>query len=155
MNAMRVRGITPILNVTDVPGSILWFEKLGWHRSFAWNAGGMIRHGKLEDEHGAAHFGGVCANSADEGDGPMIFLCKDAQGMRDPDTQPDPGRDDYGGVWMSWWVDDVDAVHDECVRSGVQVVRPPTDKPWGVREFLIRHPDGHYFRISGRVAEGL
>ena len=28
---MRVRGITPILNVTDVPASILWFEKLGWH----------------------------------------------------------------------------------------------------------------------------
>ena len=84
-----------------------------------------------------------------EREGPLIFLCKDSQGARDPDTLPDPSRDDYGAVWMSWWVDDVDAVHAECVREDVQVVRPPIDEPWGVREFLIRHPDGHYFRISG------
>ena len=26
--------------------------------------------------------------------------------------------------------------------------RPPTDEPWGVREFHLRHPDGHTFRIG-------
>ena len=25
---------------------------------------------------------------------------------------------------------------------------PPTDEPWGVREFHLRHADGHTFRIS-------
>ena len=145
---MRVRDVTPILNVTDVPASLLRFEKLSWHRGFAWNQAGTIEDPATENEHGVATFGSVCANSGDEGEGPQIFLCKDCQGARDPDTQPDPVRDDYGGVWMSWWVDDVDAVHAECVSEDVQVVRPPVDEPWGVRECLIRHPDGHYVRIS-------
>jgi len=25
---------------------------------------------------------------------------------------------------------------------------PPTDEPWGVREFHLRHPEGHTFRVS-------
>jgi hypothetical protein len=24
----------------------------------------------------------------------------------------------------------------------------PTDEPWGVREFHLRHPDGHTFQVS-------
>ena len=39
---MKLTGITPILNVINVPGSIAWFEKLGWKRGFTWNDGGMI-----------------------------------------------------------------------------------------------------------------
>ena len=28
-----------------------------------------------------------------------------------------------------------------------------TDEPWGVREFHLRHPDGHMFRVSGGLGE--
>jgi len=146
---MKVKAITPILNVSDVPGSIAWFERIGWCRGFAWNAGGMMKGSSNVNEHGPATFGSVCANTSEEGEGPLVFLCKDGQGSRDPDTKPNPDDDSFGGVWMSWWVDHVDACHAQCVRVGVQVVRPPVDEPWGVREFLIRHPDGHYFRVSG------
>ena len=55
------------------------------------------------------------------------------------------------GVWMSWWVDspaEVDALHASAVAQGLIVTYPPTDEPWGVREFHLRHPDGHMFRIS-------
>ena len=52
------------------------------------------------------------------------------------------------GVWMSVWVDDVDSLHTHCLEVGIEVVWPPTDMPWGVREMHIRHPDGHVFRIS-------
>ena len=54
---------------------------------------------------------------------------------------------------MSWWVEDVDAAHEDCLRCAVEVVRPPQNEPWGSREFLIRHPDGHCFRISGPVVK--
>ena len=152
---MHVNAIRPILNVTDVPASILWFEKLGFHRGMAWNAGGgLIDDAQLENEHGPATFGSVCANSAEEGEGPLIFLCRDAQGKRDPDPTPDLEGWDFGAVWMSWWVDDVDAAHAECVRHGVTVVRPPMNESWGIRECLVLHPDGHCFRISGPVTEG-
>jgi catechol 2,3-dioxygenase-like lactoylglutathione lyase family enzyme len=70
-----------------------------------------------------------------------IFLCQDGQGGRGAN-----------GSWMSLWVEDVDAVHRECVAKGIEVVRPPTDMPWNVREMHVRHPDGHVFRI-GRTLE--
>lgn len=148
---MKIKGVTPILNVIDVPASVRWFESLGWSRGFAWNDGGSIQHAALEDKHGPAHFASVCANSPTEGEGPKIFLCHDGQGSRDPRPCPDPHGDNFGGVWMSWWVDDVDACYAECVKSKIEVVRPPVNEPWGVREFLIRHPDGHYFRVSGSI----
>jgi hypothetical protein len=34
------------------------------------------------------------------------------------------------------------------MEQGIEVVWPPTDMEWGVREMHIRHPDGHVFRIS-------
>ncbi|MHC4416626.1 MAG: VOC family protein [Planctomycetota bacterium] len=72
-----------------------------------------------------------------------------AREKRDPDTEPDPDRGNYGAVWMNWWVDDVDAAHAECIHQGVQIIQPPVNEPWGVREFLVRRADGHCFRVSG------
>ena len=58
------------------------------------------------------------------------------------------------GVWMSIWVDDVDAIHRHCLAQGLEITWPLTDEPWGVREMHVRHPDGHVLRIvastSGR-----
>lgn len=73
--------------------------------------------------------------------GSEIFLCQDCQG----------GRGDHG-VWLAVLVDDADAVHRHCVNAGLDVVVPPTDRPWNLREMLVRHPDGHTIRI-GHVLE--
>jgi hypothetical protein len=56
---VRVTALTPILNVSNVPESIRWFERLGWERCFTWNAAGMIQHAALENTHGPAHFASV------------------------------------------------------------------------------------------------
>jgi catechol 2,3-dioxygenase-like lactoylglutathione lyase family enzyme len=39
-------------------------------------------------------------------------------------------------------VADVDHVHAEAVRRGVEIVYPLTDEPWGVRRFFVRDPNG-------------
>ena len=39
-------------------------------------------------------------------------------------------------------VDDVDAVHEEAMRAGHDVVYGPTDEDWGVRRFFVRDPGG-------------
>jgi uncharacterized glyoxalase superfamily protein PhnB len=39
-------------------------------------------------------------------------------------------------------VADVDAVHAEAVRRGLELVHPLTDEPWGVRRFFVRDPNG-------------
>ena len=43
-----------------------------------------------------------------------------------------------------WIVDDVDGFYREIVDRGALVSSSgPTDKPWGMREFVLRTPDGH------------
>jgi catechol 2,3-dioxygenase-like lactoylglutathione lyase family enzyme len=133
---MNVYRITPILNVSNIEESFAWFEKLGWTKGWDWGT--------------PPTFGGVCSGHSE------IFLCLNGQGGRGKSpllsTRGDDDAEDQG-VWMSIWVDDVDAVHRRCLEQGLDVTWPPTDEPWGVREMHVRHPDGHVFRISKGIQE--
>jgi hypothetical protein len=52
------------------------------------------------------------------------------------------------GTWMSIFLDDVDNLHEELVRRGATILRPPTDEPWGMREMKVECPDGHILRFG-------
>lgn len=39
-------------------------------------------------------------------------------------------------------VGDVEAVHAEAVRRGLEIVHPLTDESWGVRRFFVVDPNG-------------
>ena len=47
----------------------------------------------------------------------------------------------------SWFVhlliDDVDAYFHEVRARGADILSPPADRPYGLREFILRTPDGH------------
>jgi uncharacterized glyoxalase superfamily protein PhnB len=148
---MIVHGITPILNVMSVPASFAWFEALGWKRGFAWNDGGRIEGATDRDAHGEANFGSVSCGKAE------MFLCRDAQGSRGTLRPKFAGDDATDGVWMSWWMGskrELDDLHARAVALGCDVTLPPRHAPWGVREFHLRHPDGHTFRVSAGSGEG-
>jgi predicted enzyme related to lactoylglutathione lyase len=68
-----------------------------------------------------------------------IFFCEGGQG------QP--------GMWMSIFVDDVDALHEEYQKKGAAILHPPLDMPWGTREMNVIDLDGHHFRL-GSDAKG-
>ena len=139
---MEVRGLTPILNVSDVEASLEWFGKLGWRTRWTRN-----------DETGAERPATFAAVRSDQAE---IFLCLGAQGSRGERPPRFPGDDETDGVWMAWWVDtpaDVDALHAVALEQGMEVSWPPIDEPWGVREFHLRHPDGHTFRVSSGLSE--
>ena len=135
---MGAHGTTPILNVSNIEESFAWFARLGWTKAWDWGSPptfGCVRSGVSQ-----------------------IFLCQGAQGGRGHGGVPmtfGPDGDEAAdkGVWMSLWVDDVDAVHRECLAQGLEVAWPPTDMPWNVREMHVRHPDGHVFRISKGTEE--
>ncbi len=133
---MQVHHLTPILNVTDIQATFAWFEQLGWKKGWEWGE--------------PAGFGGVCSGDCE------IFLCQGGQGGRGKGQNrqtfemPESETADRG-VWMSWWVDDVDEFHQHCIQQGIEVTWPPTDMPWNVREMHIRHPDGHVFRVGKSV----
>lgn len=142
---MAIKGITPVLNVSDLPKSLAWFESLGWTRGFTWNDGGMIEGAADRNAHGDAQFGSVCAENS------QIFLCHGGQGSRGTIMPRWPGDDLTDGVWMSWWIDSaqsLDDLHARALSLGYVVTMPPTNEPWGVREFHLRHPDGHMFRVG-------
>jgi catechol 2,3-dioxygenase-like lactoylglutathione lyase family enzyme len=48
-------------------------------------------------------------------------------------------------------VDDVDAVHADAVRRGLEVVYPLTDEPWGIRRFFVRDPDGTVVNVATHI----
>ena len=48
---MLAKGVTPILNVSDIAESFLWFEKLGWTKGWEWGQ--------------PPTFGGVCSGQCD------------------------------------------------------------------------------------------
>ncbi|MGA9333940.1 MAG: bleomycin resistance family protein [Rudaea sp.] len=130
---MFAKAVTPILNVSDIQQSFDWFERLGWKKCWDW---GM-----------PPTFGGVGSGECE------IFLCLNGQGGRGGGEKratfgPESDEAAETGVWMSIWVDDVDAVCQRCLEQRIQVTWPPTDMPWNVREMHVRHPDGHVFRIS-------
>jgi catechol 2,3-dioxygenase-like lactoylglutathione lyase family enzyme len=45
-------------------------------------------------------------------------------------------------------VADVDAVHAEAVRRGLEIIYPLTDEPWGVRRFFVKDPNGVVLNVA-------
>jgi len=45
-------------------------------------------------------------------------------------------------------VDDADGLYAIYRERGVEIAEPIADRVWGVREFTLRDPDGHRFRLG-------
>ena len=48
-------------------------------------------------------------------------------------------------------VEDVDTLHAEAVRRGLDIVYPLTDEPWGIRRFFVKDPDGTVINVAQHV----
>jgi uncharacterized glyoxalase superfamily protein PhnB len=45
-------------------------------------------------------------------------------------------------------VEDADALFALYRERGASILEEPRDRPWGMREFTLKDPDGHRFRIG-------
>ena len=136
---MLAKGLTPILNVSNIEESFAWFEKLGWKKLWDWGD--------------PPEFGAVGSGECE------IFLSVNCQGGRGRSaaTMTFGAEGDVSGdkgVWLAIFVDNVDEIHQHCLAHGVEITWPPTDMPWRIREMHVRHPDGHVFRIGTPIARG-
>ena len=50
-------------------------------------------------------------------------------------------------------VDDVDGYAARLQAQGVELLHAVADKPWGMREFGVKTPDGHRIMIGQEIAE--
>jgi hypothetical protein len=61
---------------------------------------------------------------------------------------PTPGD---AGIAVSFGVDDVDAVTSAAVGASASIIKEPADQPWGERQSVLHHADGHVTLLWGRV----
>lgn len=76
-----------------------------------------------------------------ERDGCLVMLgeCRDAR------PPAELGDHSYFGYLR---VDDAAGFYDELKAKGVETLSPLSDKPWGMREFGLRTPEGHRLTIG-------
>ena len=49
------------------------------------------------------------------------------------------------------YVRGVEMLHDRLEAAGVEIVSPLTEHPWGLKDFVVKDPDGHLVGIGERV----
>jgi uncharacterized glyoxalase superfamily protein PhnB len=71
-----------------------------------------------------------------------------------PDERP-AGELGNHSYFVYWNVEGVDDLYREFVAKGALVLSPPTDKPWGLREFALTTPDGHRITCGEMIGSGI
>jgi catechol 2,3-dioxygenase-like lactoylglutathione lyase family enzyme len=67
-----------------------------------------------------------------------------------PDAVPAAATGDHS-YFGYFYVDEAAALHERAKREHVEILKPLTDEPWGMREFALRTPDGHRIMIGERL----
>jgi uncharacterized glyoxalase superfamily protein PhnB len=117
---MEIVGSNPVLAVHDLDRSAEWFCRvLGCERS--------------DPDPGNWVF---CRSGA------VMFMLG-----RCPEVVPASELGDHS--YLAYLlVDSVDDFYERAVAERAEVIKPPTDEPWGRREMGLRSPDGHRFMLA-------
>ena len=68
-----------------------------------------------------------------------------------PDEKPASEIGNHSYV-VYLYVDSLDSYYEEVTARGAAVLSVPEDKPWGLREFVLRTPDGHRMTCGEPIA---
>ena len=113
-------GSNPVLAVHDLTSSSAWYARVL----------GCVVH---EPDPGNWAF---CRNGA------VTFMLG-----RCPDAVPATDLGDHSYV-AYLTVTDVDAFHRRALAEATEILKKPTNEPWGMREMALRTPDGHRFMLG-------
>lgn len=69
-----------------------------------------------------------------------------------PDEKPAADLGDHS-YFVYLYVDRLDQFYEEVTSRGAEVTSKPADKPWGLREFGLRTPDGHRITCGQPIQE--
>lgn len=124
----QLHGVQPVLPVPDVPAAAAWFCRvLGFSVDFL--------HGE------PPFYGRVKLGDRSWGDPVFIHLQGTSEAMHPTgETRLHVGND-------------IDGLHGHVLAEGAEVLEPPTDQPWGLREFVLVAPGGHRLVLGAKVAQ--
>ncbi len=126
---LRLRAIQPSLTVNDVAASIAWYRDVL----------GFIVAEEMKHE---GQFVGVRMKAGTV----ELFLFQDDFAK---------GRDRQKGQGLRFYcitAQDVDQLAADIVARGGTLDHPPTDRPWGSRDFAVTDPDGFHISIMTQPA---
>jgi uncharacterized glyoxalase superfamily protein PhnB len=117
---VRIEGSNPVLAVQDLEQSAGWFCR-------------VLGCARTDPDPGNWAF---CTLGA------VTFMLGHC-----PDALPASSLGDHSYV-AYLLVDSVDDFHARAVAERADVLKAPTDEPWGRREMALRSPDGHRFMLA-------
>lgn len=79
-------------------------------------------------------------------------ICLGLMSADHPSHPPGPDVFDGRGMIMTLQVETVSDVYARLERSGVPIVHPLTDEPWGQRRFMTRDPSGVLVDVVEQIA---
>ena len=118
---MRLTSFAPQLLVADLDRSIAFYKKLGFQFGEPWD--GFYAIGRR--------------------DGLEIHL------KAPPHPEERSWRRDEERLDAAAGVDGIEAFYQQCVASGVTVIKPLEATDWGTQDFYIKDPDGHVISFGG------
>ena len=118
MSDNRLAGAATVFVVTDVPKSMAYYR----------DALGFA----VTFEYGAPRY--------------YACLCRDEVALHLIDARHTERRPGHGGLCV--FVTDVDTLHAELVTRGATMVNAPQDRPYGMRDFDARDPDGNHLSFG-------
>ena len=120
-----IRGM-PVLQVLDVTRSEAFYrEKLGFTSHGAW------------------------------GDPPAFCIVQRGRVTLALDRSQEGAPVPVNQYWAAYlYVEDADALCAEFRRHGVEILRGPEDRDYGLRDFDIRDPDGHILAFGHDLSPG-
>jgi uncharacterized glyoxalase superfamily protein PhnB len=121
--------IVPILVYEDVGQAIDWLcRAFGFSESLRAERDGIVGHAQLAVAEGA------------------IMLGRQGGPYRAP-------QGEFVAAYVHVAVEDVDNHFERARQCGASIVQPPTDMPFGVRQYTAKDPEGHWWTFSQNIAD--
>ena len=147
---MKILNATPYLRVSDMERSLRFYrDGLGFEVTDRIEEGGRTFWARLVN------------------DGVSVMLSTGAaRFMEDGSSEDDHEHDEHGqhiyhgptsvaagelNAVTFVYVEDADAAYEEVQARGIVPEDAPSNKDYGLREFLVRDPDGYYYAIAHRL----
>jgi PhnB protein len=124
--------VVPELVYQDVAAAVDWLSAVFGFRE-------ILRH-PLGD-------GQVDHADMDTGSGGVIMLTSAEGGRRSP------ADDEHVCKKVIVFVDDVDRHFAASVRAGAETLHAPLEKPWGLRQYIVKDREGHLWEFSQHMRD--
>jgi catechol 2,3-dioxygenase-like lactoylglutathione lyase family enzyme len=147
---VQILSATPYLRVSDIERSLRFYcDGLGFAVAAQLEEDGRLFWARLEKD----------GMSLMLSTGSVRFM--DGHGHEEDHEHDEAGRHIYQGPAAVAadelnnvtfiYVENADAAFAELKTRGIVPVDEPSDKDYGLREFLTRDPDGYYYAIAHRL----